>query len=106
MKLKLGIFIGLVALALMFIGCETESAYVPPSDTATQVVLQIQNFTDYYVTIYIDDSDWGVLNPFTKDSVNVSYGSHKLFAKASGTNIVWGPRYIDDTDYYTWNLRE
>ncbi len=106
MKLKLGIFIGLVLLSLMFISCETESAYTPPaSDSGTQVILNVQNFTDYYVTVYIDDANVGVIDPFTKDTITVSQGSHKLYAKAGGTDIIWGPRYITDMDYFTWNLR-
>ena len=55
--------------------------------------------------MYVDGYNAGVINPVTKDTIDVSYGSHKLYAKADGTDIVWGPAYVADTNYFTWNLR-
>jgi hypothetical protein len=98
MKLKLGLLIGLMAM-LFLASCATVPVHAP-------VILQVNNFTLFAVSIYVDDVYLGTMQPFTKDAVHISYGYHKLFGKAIGTSLVWGPTYITDTESYKWNLTE
>jgi hypothetical protein len=99
MKLKIGLFAVLLALAM--VGCATA-----PVAAQSQVLLEVKNATNYYTQIYVDGIYVGTLDPLTKDTIRVPFGSHVLKAYATGTDLIWGPTDIYDDDIYIWTLTE
>jgi hypothetical protein len=92
------LLVGLIVLLLIG-GAVVGSAF-------TTVTLKVINDTDYTVTIYVDDVYFDTISAGDRDSFEIPYGYNVLEARAPGTDLKWGPKSIDDEDFYTWTLSD
>ena len=65
----------------------------------------IDNWTGYYLDIYIDGSYRGTVAPYDKRVTWAIPGSTKLYAEAQGTTYYWGPYTFDCSWEYSWKLK-
>lgn len=76
---------------------------------ASNTKIVVQNYTGWYVDVYNDGYYEGTIGPY-QDGYFYDFGDViNLYAKAvfdDGTYIYWGPKYVDNDDYYTytWQL--
>lgn len=68
--------------------------------------LVVDNYTEYNVEVYVDDSYSGDVAAFGKSAGWQYSGVRKLYARSVGGTVTWGPRYYDFADgaTFTWNL--
>lgn len=66
--------------------------------------LTVDNFTGWYIDIYLDGNSAGTVSPYGTAKGYVNSGRRSLYAKAPGTSYTWGPRSVTLTDEFTWNL--
>jgi len=67
----------------------------------------IDNWTGYYIDIYVDNSYRGTVSPWDKKVTWAIPGATKLYAKAvfdDGTYLYWGPSTTTTGYQYTWKL--
>ena len=67
----------------------------------------IDNWTGYYIDIYVDNSYRGTVSPWDKKTTWAIPGSTKLYAKAvfdDGSYLYWGPSTTTTGYQYTWKL--
>ncbi|MBN1198892.1 MAG: hypothetical protein JXA23_06040 [Bacteroidales bacterium] len=64
----------------------------------------IDNWTGWYIDIYIDGSYRGQIKPWDKRVTWAIPGNTKLYAEAPGTSFYWGPRMVDCGYQHTWKL--
>lgn len=68
----------------------------------------VDNFTRYYIDIYVDGSFRMTLAPYAKKTTWAVPGRTKLYAKApfsDGSYSYWGPTTTTTGYEYKWNLR-
>jgi len=69
----------------------------------------VDNYTGYYIDIYVDGSYRGTLAPWDKKVTWAIPGSTTLYAKAvfdDGSYKYWGPTTAQTGYEYKWNLRK
>lgn len=67
----------------------------------------IDNWTGYYIDIYVDNSYRGTVSPWDKKVTWAIPGTTKLYAKAvfgDGSYLYWGPSSTYTGYSYTWKL--
>ncbi|MBS1553313.1 MAG: hypothetical protein JSU09_00180 [Bacteroidetes bacterium] len=67
----------------------------------------VDNFTGYYIDIYVDNEYRGTLSPWDKKTTWAVPGRTKLYAKAvfdDGSYKYWGPSMVNAGYEYTWSL--
>ena len=68
----------------------------------------VQNFTPYYISIYVNDLSVGTVNPYSSAIGYVGdspFKNTKLYGYAPGTTLTWGPTYVTgNVGNYTWSL--
>lgn len=73
-----------------------------------QGTLFVENYTKWYITIYVDGINVGVMRPFGTGSVFVgdpAFYMTTLYGRAPGTTITWGPVGVSDPKgNYLWKL--
>lgn len=68
----------------------------------------VDNFTRYYIDVYVDGSFRMTLAPYAKRTTWAVPGKTKLYAKATftdGSYSYWGPTTTTTGYEYKWNLR-
>ncbi|HEX9998777.1 MAG TPA: hypothetical protein VGB45_16700 [Abditibacterium sp.] len=69
--------------------------------------LKVDNRTNLFVDLYLDDAFYGTIAPFADLSVEVDQGETKLFAKAQfedGSFTSWGIEEVELQGGTTWKL--
>lgn len=67
----------------------------------------IDNWTNYYIDIYINGNYRGTVSPWDKRTTWAIPGTNRLYAKApftDGTYYYWGPHETYTGYSYTWKL--
>lgn len=68
----------------------------------------VDNYTNLYIKVWVDDQYRGVLAPYGKMTVAALPGKTKLYARADytdGSYAYWNPPSFDCSWEYTWRLR-
>jgi hypothetical protein len=69
--------------------------------------LTVDNWTPWYIDVYVDGEFGGTVSAWGDGYVWVSSGQRRLYARADfddGSVIDWGPVSINLSDSYTWKL--
>jgi hypothetical protein len=67
----------------------------------------VDNWTGYYVDIYVNGNYRGTISPYDKKVTWAIPGTNTLYAKATfndGTYLYWGPKVTYTGYQYTWKL--
>ena len=67
----------------------------------------IDNWTDYYIDVYINGNYRGTISPWDKRTTWAIPGENRLYAKATfrdGSYLYWGPKETYTGYSYTWKL--
>ncbi len=67
----------------------------------------IDNWTGYYVDIYVNGNYRGTISPYDKKVTWAIPGTNTLYAKATfndGSYLYWGPKMTYTGYQYTWKL--
>ena len=68
----------------------------------------VDNYTNLYIKVWVDDEYKGVVGPYGKITVAALPGKTTLYARADfddGSYYYWNPSAFDCSWQYTWRLR-